>query len=124
MNMITLELKTHPDVLFAYTNHNIDLILRVENKDEISWVEADVSIPNKISLSPTNSLDKGRVRVGIVNKDESMEKGVKLYASPYTNPQMYRCKIILYAYNKDGTIETRIEKAMDVRCEPKKKEVI
>ncbi|HLD60123.1 MAG TPA: hypothetical protein VI912_03955, partial [Candidatus Bilamarchaeaceae archaeon] len=70
--MITLELKTHPDVLFAYTNHNIDLILRVENKDEISWVEADVSIPNKISLSPTNSLDKGRVRVGIVNKDESM----------------------------------------------------
>ena len=122
--MVNLEIRTHPGVIFAYAPNHIELIVRVENNSHSCWAEADVSVPDRLSLSPDNSLRKGRVRIGIVESNQFLEKAVRIYANTYTNPQMYRCKAIVYVYNKDGVIESRLEKTIDLRCEMKKSAVL
>lgn len=90
------------------------------HKDHPVWVEADISVPEHISLSPHNPLRKGRVRVGIVGKNEFLEKAVRVYSTTFTNPKMYKCNAIVYSFNKDGVIENRLEKSVNIRCEVKK----
>ncbi len=120
-NMPNLTLRTHPQIVFAYSPNHIEVIVRVENDGkEKYWAEADINVPERLSLSPDNSLRKGRVRIGIVDGSEYIEKSVRVYANTYTNPQMYRCTIALYLYNKDGIIQTRMDKPIDIRCEIKK----
>jgi len=122
--VVNLDVTTHPDVVFAYSPNYIEATIRVANPaGELCWAEADVYAP-KLSLSPDSMLRKGRVRVGIVEKEGNAEKVVRIYANPYTNPQMYRCKVVLYVYSKDGVIATRLEKPVDVRCEVKKEATI
>jgi hypothetical protein len=119
--LVKLSLRTHPDVLFGFSNNYVELILRVENPGEHSvWTEADVAVPDHISLAPNNTLRKGRIRVGIVGKNEFLEKAVRVYGNSYTQPQMYKCDITLYSFNRDGVIENRMEKSFNLRCEMKK----
>lgn len=119
--MINLRLRNHPDVLFSYSANYIEVILRVENAGKNPlWAEADISVPERISLSPNTELRKGRVRVGIVGSKEYLEKAVRVYANKYTNPQIYRTDVTLYIFNHDGVIDSRIEKSIDIRCEMKK----
>lgn len=119
--MVNLDIRTHPDVVFAYSSNFTEMIIKVDNPGEEScWAEADVLVPAKLSVSPDNELLKGRVRVGIVSTGESREKSIRIYANKFTNPQMYRCDVTLYVYSKDGTIEKRLEKPIDIRCELKK----
>lgn len=120
-NVIKLKLRNHPDVLFCYSSNYVEVILRAENSGKNPlWVEADISCPEKLSLSPNSELRKGRVRVGIVGKKEYLEKAVRIYADKYTNPQMYRCDVTLFVFNHDGIIDSRMEKSIDLRCEQKK----
>lgn len=119
--MVNVELRLHPNVVFAYSQNYADLIIRAENAGGQSlWCEADVIAPEKLSLSPDNSLRKGRLRVGILEKNEFIEKACRVYAGVYTNPQVYRCKVVTYFYDKNGVIEGRLEKVIDARCEMKK----
>jgi hypothetical protein len=119
--VVSFSIRPHPDVLFGFSNHYIELILRVENPgDHPVWTEADVSVPERLSLSPNNQLKKGRVRIGIVGKDEFLEKAVRVYGNSFTNPQMYRCNVTAFVFNKDGVIESRLEKSASLRCELKK----
>ena len=119
--MVELKLRVHPNVLFAYSPNHVEIITRIENKSkEPVWCEAEVKIPDKISLSPTSTLTKGRLRLGIVTKKEYLEKAVRVFANNYTNPQVYRVEVTLFLFNKDGVIEKRIEKPIDIRCELKK----
>ncbi len=119
--MVELKLRTHPNVLFAYSPNHTEIIARIENrsKDPV-WCEAEIKIPDKISLSPTSSLSRGRLRLGIVTKKEYLEKAVRIFANNYTNPQVYRAEITLFVFNKDGIITKRVEKPIDIRCELKK----
>ncbi|MFN7990800.1 MAG: hypothetical protein U0R44_01440 [Candidatus Micrarchaeia archaeon] len=119
--MVNLTIRHHPDVLFGFSSNYIEVILRVENPgDHAIWGEADISVPERLSLSPNNSLRKGRVRVGIIGKSEFLEKSVRVYSNSFTNPQMYKCGITLYVFNKDGVIDGRVEKPTNIRCELKK----
>ncbi|MFH2106457.1 MAG: hypothetical protein ABII22_04300 [Candidatus Micrarchaeota archaeon] len=122
--MAELLVKTHPEVLFANMQNSIDIILRMENKGQVCWAEADVNVPEKISLSPTSQLGKGRIRIGIIDSGAFLEKAIKVYASSDTEPGTYDCNIILFTYNKDGVVEERLEKTADIQCEPKRKEVL
>lgn len=123
--MVNLSLKIHPPVLFCYSSNHVDLTIRAENKGKDAfWAEADIHVPEMLSLSPTSTVDKGRVRLGILEKSEFIEKSVKVYAGTYTQPQIYRVSITVYAYDKNGVISKRIEKSIDVRCEMKKAEVL
>jgi hypothetical protein len=119
--MVNISIRNHPDVLFAYSANHLEVILRVENPaSEPVWAEADLSVPENLSLSPDSRLRKGRVRVGIIGSNEFLEKAVRVYGGAYTNPQMYRCNATLYVFSKDGVINKRMEKSVDVRCEAKK----
>ena len=122
--MVDFKLKAHPPVIFAYSPNYVEVMIRLENPQSPCWAEADISVPERLSLSPEGSLRKGRVRIGIVGEKEYIEKAIRVYANNYTNPQVYRCKIILYVYDKDGVISSRMEKPVDIRCEAKKESVI
>jgi len=120
-DVVNLSLRCHPEVLFGYSSSHVELILRVENNTlHPLWAEADVNVPEHISLAPGAPLKKGRVRVGIIGKKEFLEKSVRVYSTTLTSPQIYRCNITLYVFNKDGVIDTRLEKPVDIRCEIKK----
>ncbi len=121
--MIALKIRIHPGVLFSFENNSADLIIRVENKDSSPyWIEADITIPEGLSLSPIDGLQKGRLRVGIVGGNEFLEKSVKVYANRYSEPRIYGAAIILYSYDKNGVIESRQIKKANIRCETKKEE--
>ncbi len=123
--LIGLKVRTHPNIIFAYSANHAEVILRVENRGkEPVWCEADIKVPEKLSLSPTSELGRGRVRLGIVTKKEYLEKAVRIFANNYTNPQVYRVTLTLYIFSKDGVIETRLEKHVDIRCELKKEETL
>ena len=123
--MLEFSIRSHPDVLFAYSQNHVNLIVRVENHGaKPMWCEADIKTPENISLSPTSDLRKGRVRIGILTKKEFIEKSVRIFANSYTAPQMYQLEVTLYAFNKDGIIDGRLEKKTEVRCELKKEETI
>ncbi len=119
--MVKLSMRSHPEVLFSNSSAYVELIMRVENDSGNSlWAEADVSVPENISLAPGSSLRKGRVRVGIIGKKEYLEKSVRVYSTPLAMPQVYRCNVVLYVFNKDGVIDTRLEKPADIQCQMKK----
>lgn len=121
--MADLKLRLHPNVLFAYSPNYVEIIARLENRDaEPVWCEAEVKIPDNISLSPTSALGRGRLRLGIVTKKEYLEKAVRVFANNYTSPQVYRATVTLFVFNRDGVIEKRLEKPIDIRCELKKEE--
>ena len=119
--MVKVSLRIHPDVLFGFIKHHVELNVRVENPGgNPVWAEADVIVPEKLSLSPDSTLRKGRLRIGIIGKSEYLEKSVKIYSNSFTNPQMYKCDAVIYAFNHDGVIDSRQEKSLNVRCELKK----
>jgi hypothetical protein len=123
--MVDFSLRVHPDVLFAYSQHYVNLIIRVENRgSKPLWCEGDVKVPEGLSLSPTNNLLKGRMRIGIIEKNEFLEKSVRIFGNQYTAPQVYQADVTIYAFNKDGIIETRMQKNIEIRCEKKKDESI
>lgn len=123
--MVKASLRIHPQVLFCYGPNHVELIIRAENHSaKAYWVEAEVFVPERLSLSPENNLEKGRVRVGMLNKKEFIEKSVRVYANVYTHPQIYRCNVAIFFYDKNGVISERLDKTIDIRCEMKKKSVI
>ncbi len=108
-------------MLFGFSSNYIELILRVENSGvSPMWIEAEIHVPENLSLSPNNSLRKGRLRIGIVSKSEFLEKSTRIYSNSLTNPKMYRCNVTLYSFSKDGVIENRVDKPINIRCEIKK----
>lgn len=113
--------RMHPEVLFAFTTNHAELRIRIENPDnKLLWIETEVAVPEGISLSPTSILKRGRLRFGIIDKKEFIEKSVRIYGNSMTAPQIYCAKIVVYSFNKDGVIDSRIEKDVDIRCEVKK----
>jgi len=119
--LVRFSLRTHPEVVFAYRSNHSELILRVDNPaDKPVWAEAEVTVPEQLSLAPDHHLPKGRMRVGIIGKKEYLEKSVRVYANSYTQPQMYTCNLTIFVFNHDGVIDQRMEKSMDIRCELKK----
>jgi hypothetical protein len=51
------------------------------------WCEADISTPEKLSLNPDQDLKKGRVRIGIIEQNQYLEKSVRIYAKRYNRQQ-------------------------------------
>ena len=119
--MVKVDLRLHPEVLFCYSANHNEIIIRVENHHkEAIWVEADIKVPEMISLSSTTPLGKGRVRIGIIEKNQFLEKAVRIYANTLTPPQVYKCSVTIYSFNKDGIIENRMDLTTNIRCERKK----
>jgi hypothetical protein len=76
-----------------------------------------VLLPTSISLAPDKDLEKGRIRVGIVNPREIRSGKCKIYGSAKSYPELYPIKIVVYGFGKDGAITARDEKTAELRCE-------
>lgn len=122
---VRLNLDAHPPILFAYGHNHIEVILSVINTSNKNlWIEADLHLTERISLNPTEAVDKGRVRLGILKPKKEIKKSIKIYANSYTNPNMYPIHVILYTYDKNAVIHKRIDKNIDIRCEIKRNAVV
>lgn len=116
--------RIHPDTLYARMQNSVNLIVRVENKGNPRWVEAEIRVPEKLSLAPDVRLNEGRMRLGIVNTNEALEKSVKVYASAFTDAQKYLVKITVFTYDKDAVIDERMEFEFAIKSEEQKPAVL
>jgi len=102
----------------AYMRNEVELELAVRNEgQEPRWVEADVLVPEAISLAPDRSLSKGRVRIGIALPGEKISKKLKVYGGASSYPDTYVIRLTFFGYGKDGTIDERCELKSELRCE-------
>ncbi len=116
--------KPHPETIYARIHNDVSIILKVDGAREARWVEAEIYVPEKLSLASDTNLRKGRMRVGIVEKGEGLEKSVRVYADEYTDAQQYACKAIVFTYDRDGVIDERIEIPFTLRAEEQKPSVL
>jgi hypothetical protein len=102
----------------AYVRNEVELEVSVKNEGaEPRWVEADVSIPEAISLAPDRMLSKGRIRIGIALAGERISKKLKLFGGASSYPDTYAIRLTFFGYCKDGTISERCELKSELRCE-------
>ena len=98
--------------------NEVELELAVKNEgQEPRWIEADVVVPEAISLAPDRSLSKGRVRIGVALPGEKISKRLKIYGGASSYPDKYAIRLTFYGYGKDGTIAERCELKSELRCE-------
>jgi hypothetical protein len=110
--------KFYPIRLNAFMRNEVELTIEIENmSDEPLWSECDVIVPPAISLAPDKELEKGRIRIGIINPNEIMTKKCKIYGSAKSYPDVYPIKLIVYGHGKDAAIVARDEKTVELRCE-------
>lgn len=102
----------------AYARNEVEMELSVRNEgDSPRWVEADISVPEAVSLAPDRSLPKARVRVGIALMGEKISKKIKIYGGAGSYPDTYTIRLTFYGYDRDGTIAERAEFRSELRCE-------
>ncbi|MCX8197752.1 MAG: hypothetical protein N3F07_00955 [Candidatus Micrarchaeota archaeon] len=102
----------------AYVRNEVEMEVSVKNEgNEPLWVEADVAVPEAISLAPDRLLSRGRMRIGIALPGERISKKVKIFGGASSYPDTYAIRITFFGYGKDGTIAQRCELRSDLRCE-------
>ncbi|MEM2974602.1 MAG: hypothetical protein QW112_03200 [Candidatus Micrarchaeia archaeon] len=115
--MLKISSKFYPVRVIAFTRNETEMDITIENEGkEICWVEADIALPEGLSLASDRSLRNGRLRVGIIFPDESRTARCKIYAGSETYPSIYNISIVGYAYGKDGMISGKSEARADLRC--------
>ncbi len=118
-------IKLYPSSLEAERFNDVRLIIRVKNdKKGLRWFEADIEVPHKLSLTPDHSLRKGKIRIGILRKNEVIEKYIRIFGSKYTKPDIYKAKITVFAYDRNGVINERVDKEFEIECKPVVEEII
>lgn len=117
--MLGITTRFYPIRILAHMRSEVELNINVENSGaEPYWLEADTILPNGVlSLAPDKELLQGRIRGGIVFPNESKTLRCKIYANSAVYPDIYRIKLIIYAYGRDGAISRREEANADLRCE-------
>lgn len=119
-----VKVKVYPETIYARIQNYVQIIIRLENNGDVRWVEAELRVPEKLSLAPNTHLSEGRIRAGIVEKGEALEKSVRIYANAYTDAQIYPCKLTVFTYDKDAVIDERIELEFNLKCEEQKPAVL
>jgi len=110
--------KFYPIRLNAFMRNEVELSIEIENTgNDPLWCECDVLLPDAISLAPDKDLEKGRLRVGIVNPTEIRTGKCKIYGSAKSYPELYPIKVVVYGFGKDGAITARDDKTVELRCE-------
>ncbi len=116
--------KVYPE-LIANQHSEARLILMVRNnKRGYRWYEADVEVPHHLSLVPDYTLRKGKVRLGILRRNEYISKFIKLYSSEFTPPNIYPIRITVYAYNKEGVVDERVDLTVSAKAVERKELVV
>ena len=102
----------------SYMRSEVEMEVSVKNEGAAPlWVEADLVIPEAISLAPDKLLSHGRLRIGIALPGERIAKKVRIFGGASSYPDTYVLRLTFFGFGKDGTIEQRCELRADLRCE-------
>jgi len=102
----------------SYMRSEIEMEVSVKNEGAAPlWVEADLVIPEAISLAPDKLLSHGRLRIGIALPGEKISKKVRIFGGASSYPDTYVLRLTFFGFGKDGTIAERCELRSDLRCE-------
>ena len=102
----------------AYMRSEVEMEVSVKNDASSPlWVEADLVIPEAISLAPDKLLSHGRLRIGIALPGERISKKVRIFGGASSYPDTYSLRLTFFGFGKDGTIAERCELRADLRCE-------
>ncbi|HVA82585.1 MAG TPA: hypothetical protein VNF06_00275 [Candidatus Aquilonibacter sp.] len=100
---------------FGYIELELNLSISTDSPEPY-WIEAVYEIPSPLSLAPDKNLSTAKALIGILQKGETREKRIKLYAGSETYPEIYKIKVTLYFYDKDGAISERKEYIKELEC--------
>ncbi len=117
--MLEVNLGFNPIRMIAYTRNEVELKVNIKNLDsQPYWIEVEVTVPTDfLSLHPTSHLKTGRVRGGIIFGNEEKTVRCKIYANSVVHPDIYKIDVVVYAYDRSGTISARNEKVAELRCD-------
>jgi len=102
----------------AFMRSEVEMEVSVKNEGNAPlWVEADLTIPEAISLAPDKMLSRGRLRIGIALPGERISKKVRIFGGASSYPDTYVLRLTFFGFGKDGTIAERCELRADLRCE-------
>lgn len=117
MPEIKASLSLAPERIKPFGYVELDLNLSISTTgSEPYWIEAVYEIPSPLSLAPDKNLSTAKALIGILQPGETREKRVKLYAGSETYPEIYKIKVTLYLYDKDGAISERKEYIKELEC--------
>jgi len=102
----------------SYVRSEVEMEVSVKNEGASPlWVEADLVIPEAISLAPDKLLSRGRLRIGIALPGERISKKVRIFGGASSYPDTYVLRLTFFGFGQDGTIAERCELRADLRCE-------
>lgn len=117
MPEIEVKLDLSPEKIRPFAFKELDLVLTVSTKEEGRyWLEGIFDVPAPLSLAPDKILDSGKILLGILGKDNSKEKKVKIFAANDVYPETYKIKVTLFIYDSDGAISERREYFKELEC--------
>ncbi|MBD3397765.1 hypothetical protein GF412_01395 [Candidatus Micrarchaeota archaeon] len=115
-----ISLSTYPESIPAYPGKTIDLIVDANSSTENpSWLEAEITLESGLSLKPNRSVRAGRFRVGICEGRESCSKPIKIYTEHNVRSHLYKCHVSVFAFNKKGELNGRIDEHTLIKCDSK-----
>jgi len=114
------ELSIYPGPLAARKADSVEIFIKIDSTRELPmWYEADVKLPPALSLSQTAMVSTGRYRIGICEPRGSLSKGITVFSSHNTPPQLYKCDVALFAYDEQANQKDRMDMHVQLRCENK-----
>ena len=112
-----VSLSTYPESMPAYPGKTIDLVIDANSASEnATWLEAEITLEAGLSLQANKNVQAGRFRVGICEGRESCSKAIKVYAEHNVRPHLYKCHVSVFAYNKKGDSNGRIDEHTLIKC--------
>jgi len=119
--MFTILTSIEPSEINAFIKQEAELKIEVGNlSNEHVWCEVDISLPSTLSLAPHEQLQKGRMRIGIIDPGQTNIKTCKIYSSSSTFPDIQEIEITAYIFNKKGVVEERLETKQQIKVIEKK----
>jgi len=117
MPEIEAKLELSPEKIKPFAFKELDLVLTVNTKEEGKyWIECVFNVPAPLSLAPDKVLDTGKVLLGILDKNNSKEKKLKIFAANDVYPETYKIRATLFIYDSDGAISERQEYSKELEC--------
>ncbi|MCL4383019.1 hypothetical protein M1278_00050 [Candidatus Marsarchaeota archaeon] len=117
--MANLIIKTEiqPSALKAFSKNEVVLFIEVFNPtSQILWGESEINVNSPLSLSFDSELNKGKMRVGILEPNQKKQKKLNIYTKQNNYPDDYKINMIFFVYDTDGAIFERIDQQVILPC--------
>ncbi len=118
MDEVSIRTEFYPLRLIAYQRSSVDLIFKISNRSSsVLWIEADVILPNTLSLSEDKQIPRARIRLGLVGSQGELVRPVKIYGNVNTYPDTYKIVYKVRGFDRYGMFKGEWEGHCYLRCE-------